>query len=389
MEIKLVFLWTDLLIYLLLLSAIGFAAYSIRFEHLRSPWRQVAHNRLAMVAGFVLFCYIIIGLCDSIHFQERAADEKGQIVKDSQGEIIYKPDVLSVLDILVTSIRENTEDSYSAPLATNSYSMKNITLPDGKQIRTYAKLKYGGKHLFGTDKVGMDVFYRALKGIRTGIVIGTLTTLIMLPFAIMMGIMAGYFKGWVDDLIQYIYTTLSSIPGVLLIASAILMLQVYMDTHADRFENIIIRADTRLFFLCVILGVSSWTGLCRILRGETLKLMEMEYVQASMALGVGHFKILLKHIIPNIMHIVLISVVLDFSGLVLAEAVLSYVGVGVDPTMESWGNMINAARLELAREPIVWWNLAAAFILMFGLVLSANLFADAVRDAFDPRLRTK
>ena len=87
------------------------------------------------------------------------------------------------------------------------------------------------------------------------------------------------------------------------------------------------------------------------------------------------------------MHIVLISVVLDFSGLVLAEAVLSYVGVGVDPTMNSWGNMINAARLEMAREPIVWWSLLSAFILMFVLVLSANLFSDVVRDAFDPRLR--
>ncbi len=145
-------------------------------------------------------------------------------------------------------------------------------------------------HLFGTDKVGLDVFYRALKGIRTGILIGTLTTLIMLPFAIMMGTMAGYFKGWVDDLIQYIYITLSSIPGVLLIASAILMLQVYMDTHPEKFESIIVRSDTRLLALCAILGVSSWTGLCRILRGETLKLREMEYVQASESLGVGHLK---------------------------------------------------------------------------------------------------
>jgi peptide/nickel transport system permease protein len=94
-----------------------------------------------------------------------------------------------------------------------------------------------------------------------------------------------------------------------------------------------------------------------------------------------------RHILPNVMHIILITVVLDFSGLVLAEAVLSYVGVGVDPTMDSWGNMINSARLEMAREPIVWWSLASAFVFMFGLVLSANLFADAVRDAFDPRLR--
>jgi peptide/nickel transport system permease protein len=103
---------------------------------------------------------------------------------------------------------------------------------------------------------------------------------------------------------------------------------------------------------------------------------------------VGHMQIMGRHIAPNVMHIVLITIVLDFSGLVLAEAVLSYVGVGVDPSMNSWGNMINGARLEMAREPIVWWNLAAAFTFMFGLVLVANLFADAVRDAFDPRLRT-
>jgi peptide/nickel transport system permease protein len=88
------------------------------------------------------------------------------------------------------------------------------------------------------------------------------------------------------------------------------------------------------------------------------------------------------------MHIVLISFVLRFSGLVLAEAVLAYIGIGVDPTMESWGNMINTARLELAREPVVWWNLFSALIFMFGLVLPANLFGDALRDALDPRLKS-
>ena len=240
-------------------------------------------------------------------------------------------------------------------------------------------------HLLGTDKVGQDVLYQALKSIRTGLVIGTLTTLVMLPFALWLGVMAGYFKGWVDDVIQYIYTTLNSIPGVLLIAAAVLMMQVYMDIHKDAFNSITERADFRLLFLCLILGVTSWTGLCRLLRGETLKLTEMEYVQAAQAFGVSHWKIMSRHILPNVMHIVLITVTLDFSALVLAEAVLAYVGVGVDPTMNSWGNMINSARLELAREPLVWWPLAAAFVFMFALVLAANLFADAVRDAFDPR----
>lgn len=242
-------------------------------------------------------------------------------------------------------------------------------------------------HILGTDKVGQDVFYQSLKSVRTGLVIGTLTTLVMLPFAILMGLMAGYFRGWTDDVIQYLYTTLSSIPGVLLIAAAILMLQVYMANHADDFVSLEQRADMRLLFLCIILGITSWTGLCRMLRGETMKLREMDYVQAAQAFGVGHFRIIMRHLLPNVMHIVMISIVLDFSGLVLAEAVLSYMNIGVDPSMHSWGNMINSARLEMARDPVVWWSLASAFVFMFILVLAANLFSDAVRDAFDPRLR--
>jgi peptide/nickel transport system permease protein len=241
-------------------------------------------------------------------------------------------------------------------------------------------------HVLGTDKVGQDVLYLALKSIRTGLVIGSVTTLIALPFALLFGVAAGYFRGWIDDVIQYLYTVLSSIPSVLLIAAAVLMVQVQIETHADLFDTAAARADVRLLCLCLILGVTSWTGLCRLLRGEALKLREMEYIQAAQAFGVSGMRILARHIVPNVMHIVLISVVLDFSALVLAEAVLSYVGVGVDLSTISFGTMINAARLEMGRDPVVWWSLAAAFVFMLALVLAANLFADVVRNAFDPRL---
>jgi peptide/nickel transport system permease protein len=234
--------------------------------------------------------------------------------------------------------------------------------------------------------VGQDVLYLALKSIRTALVIGTITTLVMLPFAILLGIMAGYLKGWVDDVVQYVYTTLNSIPGVLLIAAFILMMQVYIDKNPELFPTAAHRADLRLLLLCIILGVTSWTGLARLLRGEALKLSELEYIQAAHAFGVRRGRVITRHLLPNVMHIVLIALVMDFSGLVLAEAVLSYVGVGVDPSMTSFGTMINTARLEMAREPMVWWTLAAAFAFMFVLVLAANLFADAVRDAFDPRV---
>ena len=242
-------------------------------------------------------------------------------------------------------------------------------------------------HILGTDKVGTDVLYQGLKSIRTGLLIGTLTTLVMLPFALVLGIMAGYFRGWIDDAIQYLYTTLSSIPGVLLIAAAALMLEVYMAKHTTDYSSLAARADLRLLALCMILGVTTWTGLCRYLRGEALKLREVDFILAARAFGVPSAVIVARHILPNVMHIIMISIVLDFSMLVLAEAALSYINIGVDPSMESWGNMINSARLELAREPVVWWSLIAALVFMFVLVLAANVFADTVRDAFDPRLR--
>lgn len=244
-----------------------------------------------------------------------------------------------------------------------------------------------GYHVLGTDRTGNDVLWQALKSIRTAWVIGSLTTVAMLPPALILGIAAGYFKGWIDDVIQYVYTTLTSIPGVLLIAACVLMMQVYIDTHPGLFPTAAQRADLRLFLLCMILGLTGWAGLCRLLRAEALKLRELEYVQAARAFGISNWRIMARHLLPNVMHIVLITVVLEFSGLVLYEAVLSYLGIGVDPSMNSFGSMIEKSRFEMSRDPMIWWNLLAAFVFMLALVLAANLFADAVRDAFDPRSR--
>jgi peptide/nickel transport system permease protein len=466
--VKPVVLWTDRLIYILLIAIAGFFTYVRSKEHLITPWRHVVRRPLAVVSLVMLSAYVVVGLLDSVHFRQ-ALEQKGH---DST-EVHYSVDVESLLDIIADPIRNNIEKSYSAPLAAHLYTKDTVEQEDGSTAREYPRLLHGGAHLqnptterasdianrvvaavlealivwvivvvlfiavfsgrnqiklndcfrkvvtgktdmpwrsifvamgvlilfaalvvelgvqyhlLGTDKVGNDVLYLSLKSIRTGLVIGTLTTLIMLPFAILLGIMAGHFRGWVDDVIQYIYTTLNSIPGVLLIAAAILSVDLYIANNPDMFETVVERADLRLLFLCLILGITSWTGLCRLLRGETLKLREMDYIQAATAFGVKDMKIISRHILPNVMHIVLIVIVLDFSGLVLAEAVLSYVGVGVDPSMISWGNMINSARLEMAREPVVWWSLVAAFWFMFVLVLAANLFSDAVRDAFDPRV---
>jgi len=464
--IKPVILWTDALVFLLVLVVIGFILYARRKPHLATPWKRVFAGRIAAGSSVVLLAFVLTGLLDSLHFRLPLAGN------GSEGEVHYAVEVLSVLDMLVGPLRTRVEKTYSAPFATHLYAKETVEREDGSQVRMYPPLQFGGRHLgaggrhkaedilrrclralavtllgmstvlwlmavllarrrgstvramagciltgrtglpwrtvlatlsmllllvllavdlagvyhvLGTNKVGQDVLYQSLKSVRTGLLIGTLTTLVMLPFAIFMGIVAGYARGWIDDVVQYVYTTLNSIPHVLLIAAAILMLQVYMANHPELFETTVEREDIRLLFLCIILGITSWTGLCRLLRGESLKLREAEYIQAAACFGVSHIRIITRHILPNVMHVVLITVVLDFSGLVLAEAVLSYVGVGVDPTMNSWGNMINGARLEMAREPVVWWSLLSAFLFMFALVLAANLFSDAVRDAFDPR----
>ncbi|MDH3461342.1 MAG: ABC transporter permease, partial [Burkholderiaceae bacterium] len=243
-------------------------------------------------------------------------------------------------------------------------------------------------HVLGTDRTGNDVLVQMLKSVRTAFVIGSLATLAMLPLAVAFGVLAGYFKGWVDDVIQYVYTTLASVPSVLLIAASVLMVQVFLDKNPQAFETGAERADLKIFLLCVILGVTGWASLCRLVRAETLKLSELEYVQAALALGVSHARIMGRHILPNVTHLVLITTVLSFSDLILFEAVLTYVGVGVDPSMNSFGGMINMARNEMSRDPVVWWSFAAAFVAMVTLVLAANLFADAVRDAFDPRARS-
>jgi len=242
-------------------------------------------------------------------------------------------------------------------------------------------------HVFGTDRTGNDVFYQVMKSIRTALVMGSLTTAAILPFALVLGILSGYLKGWVDDIIQYFYTTISSVPSVLLIAACVLLIQVYIDKNPDLFQTGLERADIKLLFLCLIIGITEFSTMCRLIRGETLKLSELDYVQAAQAFGSSAAVIMRRHIMPNVMHIVIIALVLEFSGIVLYEAVLSYVGVGVDPSTSSFGTMINLARSEMARDPAVWWNLVTAFVFMLALVLAVNLFADGVRDAFDPRAR--
>ncbi len=466
---KFVFLWTDVVLFAMLVLLAVYAWRVRGNKNLRANWAKVGRDPAALGAAIVLLVFATITLLDSVHFR-RALAASGSAAAGAES---FSPVTESLLDVILARQIATRETGYSRPLDWLGFS-KEPMVKDGQAARDFPRLTYGGAHLtdpdrqwagdvtrrvvtgalaglavaaaaflltaavlrrehggwaaamrdiaadrssvplraglltfaaicvlagpafmlaqgyhvFGTDRTGNDVFYQLLKSVRTAFVIGTLATLATWPFAIVLGVLAGYYKGWVDEVIQYLYTTLSSVPNVLLIAACVLMVQVYLDQHSELFETGLERSDLKIFLLCVILGLTGWATLCRLIRGETMKLRELEFVQAANAFGVTHGRIMSRHILPNVMHLVLITTVLSFSDLILYEAVLTYVGVGVDPSMHSFGGMINLARSQMSGDPVVWWSFVSAFVFMVALVLAANLFADGVRDAFDPRARS-
>ena len=312
----------------------GLVANAIRRS---GPWREAAHDvaRRRPVALLAVTLYVAVALADSIAWVGATDGARPRSIVDRMFPGDFQ------------------ERSYSAPLAAGDF------LAD-------APLKYPGRHLFGTDILGRDVLHMTLKGARVALLIGGLTTLIVIPLALAFGVSAGYFGGVVDDAVFFVMSTLASIPSLLLLTALIMVLGV------------------GTVQVCVALGVTGWVGFCRVARGETLKLRELDYVQAARALGGTAPGIIVRHVVPNLMHLVVITFVLTFSGLVLSEAVLSWLGLGI---AGSWGQMIDQARDELARDPVIGWNLGAASMALFGLILAVNILGDAVRDVLDPRTR--
>lgn len=231
-----------------------------------------------------------------------------------------------------------------------------------------SNLPPSAEHLFGTDIFGRDVFQKILRGTQIAMSVGVAAALISIPIGVILGALAGYFGGWVDDFITWLYTTVSSIPNIMLLISITMIL------------------GKGLFAVYIALGATSWVTLCRLIRGEVMKHKEREYVQAASAIGGGHSRKLFRHILPNVTHIVIINTSLQFQIAIKSEVILSYLGIGVQGE-PSWGTMIDDAKLELSRG--VWWQLAGATLAMFLIVLAFNLLGDALRDSLDPKLKGK
>ncbi len=329
--------WSNLLVVVMIAGVIAIA----RFVRRNRIWSEAASEiwRRRRISVLVICAYMLIAVLDSVAWVGGQA---------SSEDAVSGHEARSVIDRLFADTKEA---SYSAPFA---------------RVEFYggSALERPGSHPFGTDILGRDVLYLTLKGAKVALLIGGLTSLVAIPLALLFGVMAGYFGGRLDDAVFLVISTLSSMPSLLLLIVLIMVM------------------GRSTLSVCVALAITGWVGFARVTRGEALKLRELDYVAAARALGVSEPRIILRHILPNLMHLVVITFVLMFTGLVLTEAVLSYLGIGVDG---SWGQMIDQARDELSRDPVVWWNLTAAGAALFGLVLAVNFVGDAVRDILDPR----
>ncbi|MCC6573897.1 MAG: ABC transporter permease [Planctomycetes bacterium] len=243
----------------------------------------------------------------------------------------------------------------------------------------------------GADIEGVSVLAKLIRGLELAFIIGLIPTLISAVIATFIGLASGYFGGFVDDFTGFVMSVLASIPLLLLLIAFIQAVKS-SELVARWFETIGVGDDQRamrnLILVLVVIGITTWIGLSRLVRAEVIKHKGRDYVIAARALGCGSTRILFKHILPNVFHLVIITCTLSFVGSVGLEVFLSFVGIGIDPNLPTWGQMIASARNELQRDPSVWWPLAGATIMLFGLSLSFSLFGDALRDALDPKLRT-
>lgn len=280
-------------------------------------WRRLRKNKLAMVCLAIIILYILVALG-------------------------------VVLGLLASDWKASVGDAYEPPSWNNP---------------------------FGTDFLGQSVLAKTIYGAKISLTVAFLASLISLSIGVPLGAIGGFFRGWIDEVIVWLFSTLSSIPGLLLILAFAFVLK------DKTFLGYPLDGITAVY---LAIGLTSWVGICRLIRGEVIKHKNRDYVTAANAYGASKFRIIFRHVLPNVTHLILIDLSLRFVAFIHAEVILSFLGLGAK-SEPSWGVMIDDARLELSRG--VWWQMTAATVAIFVISLALNIFADALRDALDPKLR--
>ena len=357
----------------------------------RSLWGDALYrlrkDKLAVISAVIILGYFIIAILSGAGAIATKYDDISYRINEQEAALTIEkmlsktgdnPELRKSLSAALAALKSEGREAALKRLADTQQKLSQLSgLEELKtelealrkgldKINDYAPPSW--KHMLGTDIQGRDVFHRVIQGTYISLKVALIMSIIYIVIAVFFGSLAGYFGGWVDDLIQWLYQTLASVPGLLLLIALTFVL------------------GQGLTNVAIALGVVGWVGLCRLMRAEYLKHKERDYVLAARALGAGNYRIIFKHILPNTFHIVIISFSLGFVRAIMGEVVLTFVGLGAQAHEPSWGRMISDARAELARDPAVWWPLAGATATMFVVCLAFNILGDSLRDALDPGL---
>lgn len=354
--------------------------------------RRLKADRIAMLSLLVLLCYFIIlvlsmtGVIASNWNKEVAvsyapptfigADQNTQDSAKKAATVEALPE--NPVDPLKDVIKElNTEiaTEQASGGAIDYYGIQDPLAEDMKAIDQ----QLGGHLLdqqselkqtlpFGADKWGQDVVLKTIKGAETSIIVGLISALLAVVIGTFLGAIAGYFGGWVDDILNWFYNIFTSIPYLLLVLAIAAVLQ-----------------QKGILSIVLILGLTGWTGVFRLIRAEYMKHNSREYVLAAKAIGVSNTRRMFVHIFPNVSHIALVQMSILVVAFIKSEVILSFLGFGVPVGVVSWGSMLNEAQSELILGK--WWQLVAASVAMAVLVTAFSMFTDALRDALDPKLK--
>jgi len=244
------------------------------------------------------------------------------------------------------------------------------------------------QHWLGTDYRGRDVFWRALHGTRTAVKIGIIASFLAAGIGVVLGTISGYYGGWVDDLVVWAYSVFAAMPTLLFVLAFALLVNkgFLLPSVANAFRQFarLLNTDPGMMAIYLGIGLTGWVSLCRVVRAETMRLRNLAYIQAARTIGLSSFRIMTRHIFPNLFHLVIIYFTIRFAYAIMTEVIVSYLGLGVQ-LEPSWGVMIADGQQRLWRG--VWWEVGGATAFMFFLVLSLHLLGDALRDFLDPRLQ--
>ncbi len=341
----------------------------------RAAGKRLLHDRVGIVSMIVVAIYLLLVL----------ASFTGLIAADWQVErgVSYaSPSFLGNVENLesaTAALDQTAKAGKSANVQAVDISDVDPLAPKYKEwAERTSRIQIGVLHRsdtlpFGADKWGRDVVKKAVKGAQVSIFVGLVAALLATTIGTLLGATAGYFRGWIDDALEWFYSIFTSIPYILLILA-----------FAAVFRASTLLSNAGVLTIIAVLGFTGWTGIYRLVRAEYIKHRAREYVRAADAIGASNASRMFVHILPNASHVILVQLSLHVVSFIKAEVILSFLGLGVPVDMVSWGTMLAEAQSELVIGK--WWQLAAAGAGMAVLVTAFALFTDSLRDALDPKL---